>query len=303
MSANCNFGFSGVPLWCDVLKRYFLHELLVLALFAYGIFPESARCGEMVSLYDFGADEMGYLSLPEKQPVGSILMIPDSFGPRGVVKQRCDLMAKLGYVTLVVDLYNGNVSKNPEIARRLQDKLEFDVTVKAIQAGLKLLGESPRYQTNTLVVAVWGKNFQAAVAAATAVKSVTPDAISWLEPDGLQGLTSVTSYRMPLQLILRQETVGDSFEQGLNHFNQLRGMNCELTIIERERGFLLEPKSSPDGVEAWSAMIDFWHGIVNQTYSPQVVTGGKKQREVPSQPTGKPSSIVTRPKSTHPRLN
>jgi len=268
-----------------------------------GLFPGTTRGGEVLSLYEYGADEMGYLSLPNKQPQGSILMIPDAFGPRGVVKQRCDLLAKLGYVTLAVDLYNGSASQNPEIANRLQGKLEHEAMVKAIQAGMRLLSESPRYKTNTVSVAVWGENFQATVAAATGLETFTPDAISWLEPDGLDSLIAMTGYRVPLQIILRQESVGDTYEAGIQRFNQLRGIDCEVRIIERERGFLLEPNSSPEGVEAWTALINYWEEITDGSYQPEVVSGGEKLRKVIPVAPEKPRSIVTRPKLQHPRLN
>ncbi len=273
------------------------------ALLVFGFLPGLSRAGELVSLYEFGADEMGYLSLPETQPQGSILVIPDAFGARGVVKQRCDLLAKLGYVTLAVDLYNGSASENAEIADRLQQKLESEVAVQGIQAGMKLLSESPRYRTDTVMVAAWGENFQLAVAAAAGLESFTPDSISWLDPDSLQGLAAATGYRAPLQLVLRQETIGDKYQAGLTRFNQLRGMDCEVSIIDQPRGFLLNPKSTPEGVEAWTTLINFWQEVVDGDYAPQVVSGGETLREVTSKPEEKPRSIVTRPRVKHPRLN
>ncbi len=269
----------------------------------------AGRGGEMVSLYEFGADEMGYLSLPEKQPVGGILMIPDAFGPRGVVKQRCDLMAKLGYVTLVVDLYNGSASENPEVTRRLQDKVQPEAAVAAIQAGMKLLGESPRYRTGTLLLVVWGDNLSAAVQAAAGMEGLQPDAISWLEPENLGPLTVVAGSgsvaASPLQIIMRKAAAGESFDSFMARFDQLRGTSTAVHLYEKERGFLLEVESTPAGVDAWSAMIDFWQQVVERTYQAEAVT----PREPPAaemegfEPEEKPLSNETRSKLKHPRLN
>lgn len=261
------------------------------------------RAGELVSLYEFGADEMGYLSLPETQPQGSILLIPDALGPRGVVKQRCDLLAKLGYVTLAVDLYNGSASETPETADRLQQKLESEVAILAIQAGMKLLSGSPRYRTKTVILASWGDNFKFTMTAANALESFTPNAISWVDPDGLEGLDIVKGSRVPLQLILRRESIAETYQAGLTRFNQLRGMDCEVSIIEQQRGFLLNPKSTPEGVKAWTALINFWQDVIDGNYSPQVVSGTEVMSDSASVPDEKPRSIVTRPRIKHPRLN
>lgn len=265
-----------------------------------------SRAGEVVSLYEFGADDMGYLCLPEKQPQGSILLIPDSFGPRGVVKQRCSLLAKLGYVTLAVDLYNGNVSEHPEVARRYQERLDFDAAVKTIQAGMKLLSESPRYKTETVLVAVWGENLEAMITASEGLETFAPDGVSWLEPDTYEDLASMIPHQLPFQMILRQETLDESYHSHFRHFNQLRGIDSEVVIIERERGFLLEPESSPQGVEAWSALINFWEQVTSGEYQPSLVSGGEalRQMRVPqgtrrSEPS---RSILSRPGSRHPRL-
>ena len=293
-------------LCCWILKVIFQRQLLLLVVLVAGVVPGAARAGELVNLYEFGADEMGYLSLPEKEPRGSILLVPDAFGPRGVVKQRCDLLAKLGYVTLAVDLYNGNASDRAEMADRLQRNMKSELTMQGIQAGMKLLSESPRYQTDKVIVAVWGDNFETMIEAAAGLESFRPAAISWLEPEELAGLTFIAGYQVPLQLILRQETVSDSYEAVMKRFNQLRGMDCEVSIIDRTRGFLIEPKSTPEGVEAWSALINFWEDIALGEYRAEVVKPAEvAPEEVAAGATeveAVPRSEVTRPVSKHPRL-
>jgi carboxymethylenebutenolidase len=284
-----------------------------MTLLAWGIFSSSARAGELVNLYDFGADETGYLSLPSQQPIGSILFVPDSFGERGVVRQRCDLMAKLGYVALMVDLYNGNASENPEVARRMQYRLDLAAAQAAIQAGLKLLGESPRYRTETIIVAVWGENFTVAVDAAREMETFLPSAFSWLEPKRIDDLNtnSWSDLRLPLQLILRREieTKSNEFDAVLTQFDQRRGMRTEVYTYQQPQGFLLEPKSSPEAVEAWSALIQFWKQVITDPQPQSTVA------EIPASSTAPaasekakekektPRSLVTRPRAGHPRLN
>lgn len=269
----------------------------------------SARgAGEMVRLYDFGADEMGYLALPAKPPVGSVLLVPEAYGSRQVVQQRCDLFAKLGYVALAVDLYNGSVSDNPLVALRMQNRMDEAAAVRAVEAGLRLLHESPRYKTGTVLIGVWGQNFPATLKAVANLENLVPSGITWIEPREFGVMARMEPIGAPLQVVMRRELDTPELDRVLARFGQAQGMAADVYRYEDQLGFMLEPSPSPNAVEAWSSVIDFWKGIVEGKYSPRparTIPVPPDQNEVPD--TTQPLTEPERPSSRqnrhlHPRL-
>jgi len=279
--------------------------ILVVAIFLVGFSRPAQSAGEMVRLYDFGADEMGYLSLPDKPPVGSVLLVPEAYGSRQVVQQRCDLLAKLGYVALAVDLYNGNVSDNPLVALRMQNRLDEESAVRAVEAGLRLLHESPRYRTGKILIGVWGQNLPATVLAVANLESLMPGGLTWIEPRKLETMAEIQQIGAPLQVVMRGELDTPELDKILTRFSQSQGMAASVFRYEDKLGFMLEPSPSPSAVEAWSAVIDFWKEVVEETHAPEPVPVPVPQdssvsEEPPSrQATEKPESGT---RYVHPRL-
>jgi len=255
--------------------------------FLIGLPLPCLAAGEMVRLYDFGADEMGYLSLPEKPPVGSVLLIPEAYGSRQVVQQRCDLFAKLGYVALAVDLYNGNVSDNPLVAVRMQRRLDEELAVKAVEAGLRLLYESPRYKTGKVLIGVWGQNLPATVQAASNLENFSPSSITWIEPRELSLMAKMESIGAPLQVVMRSELDTPALDRTLLQFSRAQGMAAEVYRYEDQLGFMLEPSPSKNAVEAWSSVIDFWKEIIEGHYQPTVPAGWIPSKDSLPDPTTK----------------
>lgn len=287
---------------------------LWLTLVVSALGGSGARAGEMVSLYEFGADEMGYLCLPEKMPQGSVLLVPDALGSRQVVQQRADLLAKLGHVTLVVDLYNGAVSDQPSGASRLQQSLKPPLAVAAVRAGLKLLAESPRYRTERVVAVMWGANLPFLLEALSDSETPRPQAVSWLEPEAAGGVAGLGAVSLPVQLILRHEVDRGDLDQQLALAQTSRGRAIEVFSYDQPRGFLLAGDPSPESVEAWSAMIQFWNEVAAGTYQASVVDGSLppsawsssavKENADASESVRAAEKVPTslRSKSSHPRL-
>ncbi|MEM6823369.1 MAG: dienelactone hydrolase family protein [Verrucomicrobiota bacterium] len=266
-------------------KTYLRFGLLCLAT----SFGHIAKAGETVSLYDFGADEMGYLALPKKSPEASILFVPDSYGARGVVKQRCELMAKVGCVALAVDLYNGRVASDPMIAKRMQSRLDEETAVKAVEAALRLLWESPRYRSERVIVGVWGQNVTIVMKAIRRLQGLKPTAVTWMEPTSFRNLDILLGYSFPMQIVLREEEDTREFDLFLSQFDATRGVQSEVYRFEQTRGFLLEPKSSAEAVKAWSAIIGFWKEVYERLDSEQEAS------ETPAAAIATPASIPATP--------
>lgn len=299
------------------MKRKLTRAALV---FLIGFPLPGFAVGEMVRLYDFGADEMGYLSLPDKPPVGSVLLVPEAYGSRQVVQQRCDLFAKLGFVALAVDLYNGNVSDNPLVALRMQNRLDEKSAIKAVEAGLRLLYESPRYKTAKVVIGVWGQNLPSTVQAVANLENFSPSCITWIEPRELQLMAEIEAIGAPLQVVMRSELDTPALDGILSHFSRTQGIAADVYRYEDHLGFMLEVSPSENAVEAWSSVIDFWKQIVDGQYQPpaamewtpeerpQVSRSEKQpaplrsQEEVTIEPEPSIQSESSKARPLHPRL-
>ncbi len=183
-----------------------------------------------------------------------------------MVEQRADLLAKLGYVTLVVDLYNGEVTDHVETARRIQQKVDAPQAQKAIHAGFKLLTDSPRYKTNKIVLAAWSDNYALARAVTDSMVTLPLVGTSWLEPDRINILATLPPDRSPLQIIMIREAETGGFDQTMNAYDQRRGKQSEVFTYADRRGFLLQPDPSASSVEAWSSLITFWKKLTEGHY-------------------------------------
>ncbi|NJK91661.1 MAG: hypothetical protein HC904_07450 [Blastochloris sp.] len=162
-----------------------LKKIAVLGCLVLGTVWNSGAAGEAVRLYDFGADEMAYLALPDTAPRGSILLIPDALGVPEVAAKRCELLAKLGFVAMTVDLYNGQRADTVEKRNRLQARLRPEAGTKTIRAALNLLTESPLYQSDRVLIGVWGANMDMLrqVLADPQKNGPWPDLVGWSPRD------------------------------------------------------------------------------------------------------------------------
>lgn len=112
--------------------------------------------GEMIFLRDFGADEVGFLSVPQQQPQLGVLVVPDSHGLDNRVKKLCDALAARGYLALAVDIYNGRVAEDDAQARANRKSIEHDAVQKALETGLNFYAKSPRFQMQRIAMVSLG---------------------------------------------------------------------------------------------------------------------------------------------------
>jgi carboxymethylenebutenolidase len=74
---------------------------------------------EQSRMVSYGAGE-GYLAMPEGEgPFPALVLIHEWWGLNDGIKAYADNFAKEGYVALAVDLYNGQVTDDPAVARTL----------------------------------------------------------------------------------------------------------------------------------------------------------------------------------------
>jgi carboxymethylenebutenolidase len=122
--------------------------------------------GRMITLSDFGAEDLAYLSIPPTAPTVGLVLVPDGYGLDGFTKSEADRLAGLGYLVVAVDIYNGHQTVDPgEIANRIAN-MESASVMKTIDAGIRIFHESPKFKLDHVVAVGWGNGaryvFQAA---------------------------------------------------------------------------------------------------------------------------------------------
>lgn len=112
--------------------------------------------GKTQSLSDFGSDDSSYLVVPSSPPELGIVLVPDAFGMDNYTQAQADRLAKLGYIVVVVDMYNGMSAQSREQMIALSQSVNEEAAEKCIMAGVRLFRESPRYRAPRVAVIGWG---------------------------------------------------------------------------------------------------------------------------------------------------
>ena len=128
--------------------------------------PPAKPAGRMITLSDFGAEDLAYLAIPTSPPTLAIVLVPDAFGLDDFTKSEADRLAGLGYLVLAVDIYNGKQTTDPGDLANLVQNMNAASVMKTIDAGIRLFHESPKFKVDHVVAMGWGTGatyvFQAA---------------------------------------------------------------------------------------------------------------------------------------------
>src|SRR5437773_7997500 len=95
--------------------------------------------GEPVEFEQNGVRVSGYLSRPEGQPKAGMVVIQEWWGLNDDIKEIADRYAAEGYLALAPDMYHGQVTAEPDDARKLVMALERDLAAKEIDAAVAWL--------------------------------------------------------------------------------------------------------------------------------------------------------------------
>lgn len=109
-----------------------------------------ATAGEEIK-YSIGDTEFtGYIARPDhadsKTSLGAVLVVHEWWGHNQYVRDRADMLAKLGYVALAVDMYGGGkLADHPKTAGKFagEVKKNMDEGEKRFKAGLDILSSQP----------------------------------------------------------------------------------------------------------------------------------------------------------------
>ena len=112
--------------------------------------------GRMITLSDFGAEDLAYLAIPATPPTLAIVLVPDAYGLDDFTKAEADRLAGLGYLVAAVDIYNGRKTTDAGDLANLVANLNAATIMKTIDAGVRFFHESPKFQSGHVVAMGWG---------------------------------------------------------------------------------------------------------------------------------------------------
>jgi|HubBroStandDraft_1064217.scaffolds.fasta_scaffold190261_2 carboxymethylenebutenolidase len=251
-------------------SRFGALAALVLALLPDGPArgaDNSKPAGQMIPLGDFGADEMAYISIPASAPSVGIILVPDAFGLDDFTKAEANRLASMGYLALAVDIYNGNQMTDPGYLANMVANLDTATVLKTINAGIRLLNESPTFHTDHVVVMGWG-------AGATYVFEEARDnkmldgAIMFYGPAPLQP-GEIEKFAAPLCALYpdRDPVATHETVEAFQHRMKEAGNDFEAWYIAAASGWS-EPKSKGynpvEDSEAWKVALPFLLRIASE---------------------------------------
>jgi carboxymethylenebutenolidase len=93
-----------------------------------------------------GQPQSGQLALPPGSgPAPALIVVHEWFGLNEQVKQLCDRFASHGFLTLAVDLYEGQVADRADQALALVNKLKTATAIEVIEGAVAALRQQPRF--------------------------------------------------------------------------------------------------------------------------------------------------------------
>jgi len=112
--------------------------------------------GRMITLSDFGAEDLAYLAIPATPPALGIVLVPDAYGLDDFTKAEADRLAAQGYLVAAVDIYNGKQTTDPGDLANLIANLNAATVMKTVDAGIRFFHESPKFHVDHVVAMGWG---------------------------------------------------------------------------------------------------------------------------------------------------
>ncbi|HEY7534821.1 MAG TPA: dienelactone hydrolase family protein [Thermodesulfobacteriota bacterium] len=126
------------------LISIFILTCLFSVVIVLNTYSEDLPEGKMVSYKSDGETVSGFLVTPtEKGPFPAIIVIHEWWGINNQIQNKAKELAKEGYVTLVVDLYRGKATTDPEEAHELLRGLPEDRAMRDMLSAVSYLKTLP----------------------------------------------------------------------------------------------------------------------------------------------------------------
>ena len=136
--------------------RTLLIVLVIIGLFSGNVWAQSTVKSSLVS-YPSGQDKIsGFLAEPETagRYLG-LVIIHEWWGLNAQIKDEAKKLAREGYVALAVDLYRGQVTRDPGQARRLSRSLPRERALRDMRAAIAFLKSRPNVRPDKIGSLGW----------------------------------------------------------------------------------------------------------------------------------------------------
>ncbi len=234
--------------------------------------PPAKPTGRLITLSDFGAEDLAYLAVPVTPPTLAVVLVPDAYGLDDFTKAEADRLAGMGYLALAVDIYNGKQTTDQGDLDNLIANMNAATVMKTIDAGIRFFHESPKFEVDHVVALGWGTGATYTFQAARENKTldgavtfygpvVTADHVIGKFPAALCAI-------YPLNDPVNTHDVVLSFQQRMKD----AGNDCECWFIAAGSGWS-NPKSRTysaiEDKEAWKVAVPFLVRIAAEPAKPK----------------------------------
>jgi carboxymethylenebutenolidase len=216
--------------------------------------------GRAITLSDFGAEDLAYLSIPATRPTLGIVLVPDAYGLDDFTKAEADRLAQEGYLVVAIDIYNGSQTSDPGEQANLVANLNADVVMKTVDAGIRFFHESPKFRVDHVVAMGWGAGATYVFQAARENKTLD-GAITFYGPVET-GDSKIGKFCAPLCAVYPENDSVATHEnvEAFQHAMKDAGNDFEAWFIAAGRGWS-HPKSKTynrvEDKEAWKVATPF----------------------------------------------
>ena len=216
--------------------------------------------GRMITLSDFGAEDLAYLSIPVTPPTVGIVVVPDAYGLDDFTKLEADRLAAQGYLVLAVDIYNGRKTTDPGDLANLIANLNAETVMKTVNAGIQFFRESPKFRASHVIAMGWGTGAVYVFQAARENKQLD-GAITFYgpveTPDHVIG-----KFAAPLCAVYPEDDVVTSHDEVLTFQHRMKdaGNDCEAWFVAALAGWsnpLSQNYNPGEDQEAWKVAQPF----------------------------------------------
>jgi carboxymethylenebutenolidase len=222
--------------------------------------PPAKAVGRMITLSDFGAEDLAYLAIPASPPTLGIVLVPDAYGLDDFTKAEADRLAGLGYLVVAVDIYNGKQTTDPGDLANLVANMNAASVMKTIDGGIRLFHESPKFHVDHVVAMGWGTGATYVFQAARENKTLD-GAITFYGPI-VTSEHALGKFYAPLCAVYPDKDPVATHEAVLDFQKRMKdaGNDCEAWFIAANSGWS-NPKAKAynkvEDKEAWKVAIPF----------------------------------------------
>lgn len=210
-----------------------------------------------------GRPTSGYLATPEgSSAVGSVVLIHEWWGLNDHTRDLAGRLAKAGFLTLAVDLYDGRSTKDPDEATKLMTSLDTDDAVDRVAGAVGWLRGHSRSNGK---VGVTGFCMGGAMAFASACGVPHLGAVVPFYGVPNRDKVDYTKVTAPIQAHFAKNDDWASVAKAAAIRDELREHGQSLDLCEYDAGHAFvndtrpEAYHAPSATLAWERMVGFFH--------------------------------------------